>query len=90
MYPHELIGKKAIRMRPAMPDDPKRIDFNYMTCPVIILAANGECIKYAHTWRDACHGDIEVMDNHFVDDNWTDYERYLLSVAPSDKGGICL
>lgn len=73
MYPHELIGKKAIRKAPTCYGD-----HSYTTEPLIILTVTESHIvtKYpeCHWLFDKSEDKKHILDYRWIDDNWTDYD----------------
>lgn len=89
MYPHELIGKKAIRKAPTVLGQDRsglfsistevttRYDYSYNTEPIIILAVTESHIIFQYPEGHYFKGDKKILDSRWVDDNWTDYDKLM-------------
>lgn len=73
MYPHELIGKKALRIKEVRFSF-GGVDRSMMSEPVTILAAteNHIVVEYKSMLGNAPHKTILPYD--FIDNNWTSYD----------------
>lgn len=103
MFPHELIGKKAIRTKPCvlnpvkvgvfgMPES-ETLDYSYTRDPIVIVAAteNHVLFKRVDSLFKEDADKISILDCRWVDGNWTDYDDILKLALPEHQklmGGI--
>jgi hypothetical protein len=80
----ELVGKKAIRIKPLqirekeeiMPFTGRRLpkyDYSYTAEPIEILKVTDNHIVYKNNYFE----DKLLLDNRWIDDNWEDYDRLI-------------
>lgn len=92
MYPHELIGKLAVRTAPIDygPSDGGLFgdtivavnnDYSYTTDPIRILAATESHIVYQRQ-EPMFEGKPMLLNSRWVDNNWTDYDALMALASP--------
>lgn len=88
MYANQLIGKKAIRVKPVplgtyggfglFGEVEQNYDYSYTSDPIIILAATENHIVYKYPENHHfASTDKHILDSRWCDDNWTDYDELL-------------
>lgn len=73
MYPHELIGKLAVRKQPVKLGG-ETMDYSYTSEPILILASTESHIVYDYRHGHFMAGRKRMLDCRWIDNNWTDYE----------------
>lgn len=97
MYPHELIGKKAIRTKPCilsparvgmfgMPEA-ESLDYSYSHDPILIVAAteNHVLFKRVNPLFKEDTDKVSVLDCRWVDGNWTSYDDLIKLSLPEHQ-----
>lgn len=92
MYPHELIGKLAVRTAPVdygprggglFSDTIVAVnnDYSHTTDPILILAATESHIVYKRL-EPMFEGKTMLLNSRWVDNSWTDYDALMALASP--------
>ena len=88
MYPHQLIGKLAVRTKPVDYGErdsffggtkTKIEDYSFSSSPIKIMGATENHIiyKYVKSEEKLFGEEIRLLDHRWIDNNWTNYEELL-------------
>lgn len=87
MFPHELLGQKALRTKEVMlvaasSSRPATYEWSYNTNPVIIMAATPHHLVVVSQSKYSDKEKKEILDHRFIDDNWVSYDDLMALATP--------